>query len=228
MTVLLPGMTEEDQRVKISSVDTTQQGLLDSWKTKVWHLKLVFLSLVSAKLGDEWFVTRQALNWITSKTSRNNPSFHPHTSRTWTTSSSYTTKRPYGTTIPNRTCWISTVEWLKSLSRISNWCTIPIQSTLSCNSVAPPRTCSPWIFVIHCVQCKHSQSLWAVSMANWLANSRRETFQRWSSMHLMTAICVTDIPTNDLDDDSRPKFAHYIVNWRRVFVRLCLFEFSGN
>lgn len=35
MTVLLPGMTEDDQRVKISSCDTTQQGLLDSWKTKV-------------------------------------------------------------------------------------------------------------------------------------------------------------------------------------------------
>lgn len=35
MTVLLPGMTEDDQRVKISSCDPTQQGLLDSWKTKV-------------------------------------------------------------------------------------------------------------------------------------------------------------------------------------------------
>lgn len=35
MTVLLPGMTEDDQRVKISSCDTMQQGLLDSWKTKV-------------------------------------------------------------------------------------------------------------------------------------------------------------------------------------------------
>ncbi|XP_031628257.1 protein king tubby 1 isoform X1 [Contarinia nasturtii] len=34
MTVLLPGMTEDDQRVKISSCDSTQQGLLDSWKTK--------------------------------------------------------------------------------------------------------------------------------------------------------------------------------------------------
>ncbi|XP_059622502.1 protein king tubby 1 [Phlebotomus argentipes] len=34
MTVLLPGMTEEDQRVKISSCDTHQQGLLDSWKNK--------------------------------------------------------------------------------------------------------------------------------------------------------------------------------------------------
>lgn len=40
MTVLLPGMTEDDQRVKISSCDTTQQGLLDSWKTKV--LLLIF------------------------------------------------------------------------------------------------------------------------------------------------------------------------------------------
>lgn len=35
MTVLLPGMTEDDQRVKVSSCDPTQQGLLDSWKTKV-------------------------------------------------------------------------------------------------------------------------------------------------------------------------------------------------
>lgn len=35
MTVLLPGMTEDDQRVKISSSDPTQQGLLDCWKTKV-------------------------------------------------------------------------------------------------------------------------------------------------------------------------------------------------
>lgn len=35
MTILLPGMTEDDQRVKVSSCDTLQQGLLDSWKTKV-------------------------------------------------------------------------------------------------------------------------------------------------------------------------------------------------
>ncbi|XP_055854730.1 protein king tubby isoform X2 [Episyrphus balteatus] len=34
MTVLLPGMTEEDLRVKISSNDPRQQGLLDSWKSK--------------------------------------------------------------------------------------------------------------------------------------------------------------------------------------------------
>ncbi|XP_055922844.1 protein king tubby [Eupeodes corollae] len=34
MTVLLPGMTEEDLRVKISSTDPRQQGLLDSWKSK--------------------------------------------------------------------------------------------------------------------------------------------------------------------------------------------------
>ncbi|XP_055623878.1 protein king tubby 2 isoform X2 [Toxorhynchites rutilus septentrionalis] len=33
MTVLLPGMTEDDQRVKICSADN-QQGLLDSWKSK--------------------------------------------------------------------------------------------------------------------------------------------------------------------------------------------------
>ena len=35
MTVLLPGMTEDDQRVKISSSDPRQQGLLDSFKSKV-------------------------------------------------------------------------------------------------------------------------------------------------------------------------------------------------
>lgn len=34
MTVLLPGMTEDDQRVKISSIDSNE-GLLDSWKSKV-------------------------------------------------------------------------------------------------------------------------------------------------------------------------------------------------
>uniref|UniRef100_A0A336KFE1 Protein king tubby n=1 Tax=Culicoides sonorensis TaxID=179676 RepID=A0A336KFE1_CULSO len=35
MTVLLPGMTEEDERVKISSISPHQQGLLDSWKSKM-------------------------------------------------------------------------------------------------------------------------------------------------------------------------------------------------
>lgn len=35
MTVLLPGMTEDDDRVKISSIDHHQQGLFDSWKSKV-------------------------------------------------------------------------------------------------------------------------------------------------------------------------------------------------
>lgn len=34
MTVLLPGMTEDDQRVKINSSDSHGQGLLDSWKSK--------------------------------------------------------------------------------------------------------------------------------------------------------------------------------------------------
>ena len=34
MTVLLPGMTDDNKRVKISSIDH-QQGLLDSWKSKV-------------------------------------------------------------------------------------------------------------------------------------------------------------------------------------------------
>lgn len=37
MTVLLPGMTEEDQRVKISSADDTDQGLLECWKAKVFR-----------------------------------------------------------------------------------------------------------------------------------------------------------------------------------------------
>lgn len=49
MTVLLPGMTEDDQRVKISSCDQTQQGLLDSWKTKVKHLFL--FKLISIPLN---------------------------------------------------------------------------------------------------------------------------------------------------------------------------------
>lgn len=35
MTVILPGMTEDDQRVKISSADPKQQGILDLWKMKV-------------------------------------------------------------------------------------------------------------------------------------------------------------------------------------------------
>ena len=41
MTVLLPGMTENDERVKISSIDeANQQGLLDSWKCKVRSLSI--------------------------------------------------------------------------------------------------------------------------------------------------------------------------------------------
>lgn len=40
MTVLLPGMTEEDQRVKISSADDGDQGLLECWKAKVKTLIL--------------------------------------------------------------------------------------------------------------------------------------------------------------------------------------------
>lgn len=35
MTVILPGMTEDDQRVQISSVDPKQQGIMDLWKSKV-------------------------------------------------------------------------------------------------------------------------------------------------------------------------------------------------
>lgn len=35
MTVILPGMTEDDQRVQISSVDPKQQGIMNLWKTKV-------------------------------------------------------------------------------------------------------------------------------------------------------------------------------------------------
>ncbi|XP_061389626.1 protein king tubby [Musca vetustissima] len=34
MTVILPGMTEDDQRVKISSADPKQQGIMDLWKSK--------------------------------------------------------------------------------------------------------------------------------------------------------------------------------------------------
>ena len=35
MTVLIPGLDDEDQRVKISSLDDSQQGILDSFKSKV-------------------------------------------------------------------------------------------------------------------------------------------------------------------------------------------------
>lgn len=46
MTVLLPGMTEDDQRVKISSSDPSQQGLLDCWKTKVGFIDSIdYLSI---------------------------------------------------------------------------------------------------------------------------------------------------------------------------------------
>jgi tubby-related protein 1 len=34
MTVLIPGLDEEDQRVKITSMDSST-GILDSWKSKV-------------------------------------------------------------------------------------------------------------------------------------------------------------------------------------------------
>lgn len=42
MTVLLPGMTEEDQRVKISSADDADQGLLECWKAKVKKTNFLF------------------------------------------------------------------------------------------------------------------------------------------------------------------------------------------
>lgn len=35
MTVLIPGLDDEDQRVKISSLDDSHQGILDSFKSKV-------------------------------------------------------------------------------------------------------------------------------------------------------------------------------------------------
>lgn len=35
MTVLIPGLDDQDQRVKISSLDDSQQGILDSFKSKV-------------------------------------------------------------------------------------------------------------------------------------------------------------------------------------------------
>lgn len=41
MTVLVPGLDEDDQRVKISSLDDSQQGILDSWKSKVCFFFLV-------------------------------------------------------------------------------------------------------------------------------------------------------------------------------------------
>lgn len=42
MTVILPGMIEDDQRVKINSVESNQQGLLDSYKTKVNNFLFFF------------------------------------------------------------------------------------------------------------------------------------------------------------------------------------------
>lgn len=41
MTVLLPGMTEDDNRVKVSSAEDSQ-GLLESWKSKVFRYFLLF------------------------------------------------------------------------------------------------------------------------------------------------------------------------------------------
>lgn len=41
MTVLLPGMTEDDNRVKVCSTDDSQ-GLLESWKSKVLCSSLLF------------------------------------------------------------------------------------------------------------------------------------------------------------------------------------------
>lgn len=35
MTVIIPGLDDEDKRVKISSLDDSQQGILDSFKSKV-------------------------------------------------------------------------------------------------------------------------------------------------------------------------------------------------
>lgn len=41
MTVLIPGLDDSDQRVKISSIDDSQQGILDSFKSKVCDSTLV-------------------------------------------------------------------------------------------------------------------------------------------------------------------------------------------
>lgn len=41
MTVLIPGLDEEDQRVKITSLDEST-GILDSWKTKVIFINTIF------------------------------------------------------------------------------------------------------------------------------------------------------------------------------------------
>lgn len=35
MTVIIPGLDDDDQRVKICSLDDSQQGILDSFKSKV-------------------------------------------------------------------------------------------------------------------------------------------------------------------------------------------------
>lgn len=41
MTVLIPGLDDNDQRVKISSSDDSQQGILDSFKSKVSRIIII-------------------------------------------------------------------------------------------------------------------------------------------------------------------------------------------
>jgi len=42
VAVLIPGLDDSDERVKIISSDDSQQGILDSWKTKVSSLNIPF------------------------------------------------------------------------------------------------------------------------------------------------------------------------------------------
>lgn len=51
MTVILPGMTEDDQRVKISSADPKQQGIMDLWKSKVCLIQIKYLILSCIRLN---------------------------------------------------------------------------------------------------------------------------------------------------------------------------------
>lgn len=46
VAVLIPGLDDSDERVKIISSDDSQQGILDSWKTKVKKnsLNILFLT----------------------------------------------------------------------------------------------------------------------------------------------------------------------------------------
>lgn len=82
MTVLVPGLDDEDQRVKISSLDDSQQGILDSFKSKVGTLTHSTASRFSALIDTPIVLL----------------------SRVWIMWSSFTTKLPCGTMKRNHMC----------------------------------------------------------------------------------------------------------------------------